>query len=460
MRIRRLLLPYINIFGFVAMVSLFGMARFAVAADPLGSWNEGAAKQSILEFVERVTREGSPAFVPSAERVAVFDNDGTLWPEAPLPFQAAFVFDELRRRAPLEPELADDPFVQAALQGDLSKLLAGKNHDGLMHVIGVTHAGMTTDEFDQRVNDWLATAKHPRFEKPYSELTYQPMQELLVYLRLKGFKTFIVSGGGADFMRVWSERVYGIPPENVVGSMWQARFELRDGLPVLVKTMDHLFVDDKEGKPVGIHQFIGRRPIACFGNSDGDQAMLEYTTIGNPRASFGLIVHHTDAEREYAYDANPQSSGKLTTALTRADECGWTVVDMKVDWQKIWSDPAGAPSEGVALSLVGKWLAEDIDSAGVIDLAQSTLEFSADGAVSGSSAVNRFQGQAKVDHNSCTFGPLAMTRRAGPPALMDQESKFMAALQRVVQYRIAETGLLFLIDAEGTDVLRFSKMEN
>jgi phosphoglycolate phosphatase-like HAD superfamily hydrolase len=266
----------------------------------------------------------------------VFDNDGTLWCENPVPFQLAYALDELKRRAPLEPALNADPMVQAALTGDLRKLLEGKHHDGLLRVIAITHAGMTTDQFNARVKDWLKVAKHPHFGKSYTDLTYQPMHELLLYLRSNGFRNFIVSGGGADFMRVFSEEVYGISPENVVGSTGQVKFEFRDGNPVLLKTLDHLFVDDKEGKPVGIHQFIGRRPIACFGNSDGDQAMLEYTTIGNPRPSFGLIVHHTDADREYSYDANPKSSGKLITALDAASKYGWTVVDMKADWKAVW----------------------------------------------------------------------------------------------------------------------------
>jgi phosphoglycolate phosphatase-like HAD superfamily hydrolase len=310
----------------------------ALADDFLPSWNEGAAKSAILAFVEQVTKEGTEHFVPVAERIAVFDNDGTLWPENPLPFQAAFAFDEIKRKAASDPKIAANPMVQAAIAGDVGKLLEGKHHDGLMQIMALTHAGMTTDEFAASVNDWLNTAKHPRFGKPYDQLTYQPMQEVLLYLRANDFKTYIVSGGGADFMRVWSERVYGIPPEQVIGSTSRTQFELRDGTPVLVKTMEHLFVDDKEGKPVGIHQFIGRRPIACFGNSDGDKAMMEYTTINNPRPSFGLIVHHTDAEREYAYDANPRSSGKLVDALKDAPMRGWTVVDMKKDWQRVFAE--------------------------------------------------------------------------------------------------------------------------
>lgn len=305
--------------------------------DPLPSWNEGQAKKSILDFVGRVMREGGPDFVAVPERIAVFDNDGTLWPETPVPFQAAFVLDELKRRAPNEPKLAADPMVKAALAGNIGKLLAGAHHDGLMRILALTSTGMTGEDFNGRVKSWMASARHPRFNKPYDQLTYQPMQEVLQYLRANGFKTFIVSGGGADFMRVWAERVYGIPPEQVVGSAARAKFELRESGPVVVKTMDYVFVDDGPGKPVGIWQFIGRRPIACFGNSDGDQAMLEYTTINNPRPSFGLIVHHTDEARESAYDANPTSSGKLVTALKEAPQRGWTVVNMKNDWKRVFA---------------------------------------------------------------------------------------------------------------------------
>lgn len=312
-------------------------AGMAVAEDALPSWNDTPAKTSIVDFVKKVTTKDSADFVPMPERIAVFDNDGTLWCENPMPFQMAYAFDELHRRVPNESKLADDNMVKAALAGDVQALLGGKHYDGLMHVLGLTHAGMTTEEFDANVRAWIESAEHPRFGKKYDELTYQPMQEVLTYLRANGFKTFIVSGGGADFMRVWSERVYGIPPEQVIGSTARVVFELRDDGPVLVKTMEHLFVDDKAGKPVGIHQFIGRRPIAAFGNSDGDQAMLEYTTINNPLPSFGMIIHHTDADREYAYDAKPKSSGKLITALTDAPKRGWVVVDMKNDWKQVFA---------------------------------------------------------------------------------------------------------------------------
>ena len=306
------------------------------AADPLPSWNSGPAKQAILDFVAKVTDPDSKEFVPAPERLAVFDNDGTLWPENPMPFQLSFALDELKRRLPDEPAWKDDPMVQAALAGDLPTLLAD-HYKGLFHIIDLTGSGMTTEEFADRVRAWFANAKHPRFDRPYDQLAYQPMLEVLEFLRANGFKTCIVSGGGADFMRVFAERVYGIPPEQVIGSNTRTVFELRDSGPVLVKTMKDLFIDDKSGKPVAIHQFLGRRPIACFGNSDGDKAMLEYTTINNPYPSFGLIVHHTDADREYAYDSSPKSSGKLVEALADAPKRGWIVVDMKADWKKIFT---------------------------------------------------------------------------------------------------------------------------
>ena len=306
------------------------------AADPLPSWNSGPAKQAILDFVAKVTDPDSKGFVPASERLAVFDNDGTLWPENPMPFQLSFALDELKRRLPDETAWKDDPMVQAALAGDLPTLLAD-HYKGLFHIIDLTGSGMTTEEFADRVRAWFANAKHPRFDRPYDQLAYQPMLEVLEFLRANGFTTCIVSGGGADFMRVFAERVYGIPPEQVIGSNTRTVFELRDSGPVLVKTMKDLFINDKSGKPVAIHQFLGRRPIACFGNSDGDKAMLEYTTINNPHPSFGLIIHHTDADREYAYDSSPKSSGKLVEALADAPKRGWIVVDMKADWEKIFT---------------------------------------------------------------------------------------------------------------------------
>lgn len=425
------------------------------ADDPLPSWRDSASKKQIIQFVERVTTKVTPDFVPISDRIAVFDNDGTLCCEAPMPIQAAYALDEVKRLSVIEPNLKDDPMVQAALSGDVAKLLEGTHHDGLLKIIALTHAGITTTEFEERVRNWFTTARHPRFNKPYSELVYQPMVELLNYLRANEFKTFIVSGGGADFIRVWSEQVYGIPPENVIGSTAQAKFEIRDGRPVLIKTLDYVFVNDKEGKPVAIHQYIGRQPIACFGNSDGDLAMLQYSTIHNPRPSFGLIIHHTDDVREYAYDANPSSSGKLVTALQGASIHGWSVVDMKRDWEKVWNESAS-----VASVPYGAWLVEDIGGVGVVDTAQSTIEFSADNTISGNTCVNRFSGKFDFDGRIIELGPLATTRRAGPPSLMDQESRFVAALAQIRRFRHDKSGLLILFDADGNELMRLSKIES
>lgn len=308
--------------------------------DPLPSWNDGPTKQAILTFIAAVSSEASPAFLPPGERIAVHDNDGTLWPEQPLPFQAAFAIDELKRRLLSAPELASEfagePMVQAALTGDIAGLLQGEHFDGLKQLLAFTHTGMTVEAFHEAVETWLGANRHPHFDQPYDALTYQPMQELLGHLQANGFKNFIVSGGGADFMRVWVERIYGIPPERVVGSTSRVTYALNDNGPVLTKTLDDLFVNDKTGKPVGIHQSIGRRPVFCSGNSDGDHAMLQYTTINNPRPSLSLIVHHTDGDREYAYDAQTLSTGKLVAALRDAPQQGWHVVDMKHDWNTVF----------------------------------------------------------------------------------------------------------------------------
>lgn len=309
-------------------------------SKPLPSWVEGPVKTAILAYVARVTAVDAPDFIPPPERIAVFDNDGTLWPENPIPFQAAFIKDRLKEGIREHPGWLLEPAVQSAIKMDIPALVAD-GHRGLLRLVALTHSGMTTEAFTDRVNRWMHTARHPRWNRPYDACIFQPMLELLRYLRAHGFKTFIVSGGGADFIRVWSERVYGIPPEQVVGSHGKVSFEVRDGEAIFHKSMDGIFVDDREGKPVGIHQFIGRRPVLAFGNSDGDKAMLEYTTLGNPHPSLGLILHHTDAEREYAYDAEPRSTGKLVEALAEAPERGWVVVDMARDWETVLiPDPA------------------------------------------------------------------------------------------------------------------------
>jgi phosphoglycolate phosphatase-like HAD superfamily hydrolase len=316
-------------------------AARATAAEPLPSWNDGPARKAILEFVERTTMPGAPDFLEPAARIAVFDNDGTLWPETPLPFQAQFVLDELERLQGDHPEWKENPAITAALAGDVASVLRSGSGQGAM-LLEATHAGMTVDEFNDRVRRWLDTARHPVYGRPYSDLAYQPMLEVLDLLRDHGFTPFIVSGGGADFMRVWAEEVYGIPPSQVIGSYGKVRYELRDDRPVLVKEGGIEMIDDREGKPVGIHRFIGRRPVACFGNSDGDQAMLEWTTIGHEPA-FGLIVHHTDAVRESAYDSDPKGTGKLVTALEAAPRRRWVVVDMARDWKVVFKPLEEAP---------------------------------------------------------------------------------------------------------------------
>ena len=305
----------------------------AQAADTLPSWNDGKARQSVIAFVEKVTKPGSPDFVPPAERIATFDNDGTLWAEQPMYFQAAFAIDRVKALSPQHPEWKDKEPFASLLKGDLKTALAG-GEKAVLEVLMASHAGMTTDEFAKVVSDWISTAKHPVTGRPYIETVYQPMLELLDYLRANGFKTFIVSGGGIEFMRPWTEKVYGIPPEQIIGSSIKTRFELRDGKPVLVRLPELNFNNDNEGKPIAIQQHIGRRPIAAFGNSDGDLQMLQWTTAGSG-ARFALLVHHDDAEREWAYDRQ-SNIGRLDKAWDEAIAKGWTVVSMKRDWKTIF----------------------------------------------------------------------------------------------------------------------------
>jgi phosphoglycolate phosphatase-like HAD superfamily hydrolase len=303
-------------------------------SDPLPSWNEGAVKKSITDFVARVTTQGGADFVPVEQRIATFDNDGTLWCEQPVYFQVAFAFDRIKAMAPQHPEWKTTQPFKAILDKDM-KALAASGEKGLLQIVAATHTGMTTDEFLKAVTDWTVTGRHPRFNRPYTGLVYQPMLELLAYLRANGFKTFIVSGGGIEFMRPWTETIYGIPPEQVVGSSGVVTFQMdAGGKPSLLKTPKIEFVDDGPGKPVGINRFIGRRPIFSFGNSDGDLQMLQWTTAG-AGARFAGIVHHTDAEREYAYDRQSKV-GKLDKALDEAGVKSWTVVDMKRDWKTIF----------------------------------------------------------------------------------------------------------------------------
>nr|WP_245256804.1 HAD family hydrolase [Hyphomicrobium denitrificans] len=315
------------------LASLFMCMAVAAASEPLPSWNDGATKQAIIDFVVRVTKDGSADFVPEAQRVAAFDNDGTLWAEQPMYVQALFVADRVKTLASQHPEwTSKEPFA-SLLKGDATGV-AASGESGIAELMAITHAGMSTDEFAVIVSDWIATARHPKTGRLYTEMIYQPMIELLAYLRENGFKTFIVSGGGIEFMRPWAERVYGIPPEQVIGSTGGLKFEMRDGTPIIMKTPDLVLNDDKDGKPVGIQRHIGRRPTAAFGNSDGDLQMLEWT-CSPPGARLCLLVHHTDAEREWAYDRTSRV-GRLDKALDEATAKGWTIVDMKQDWKTVF----------------------------------------------------------------------------------------------------------------------------
>jgi hypothetical protein len=320
-------------FSILIVFALAGFGGAWAQSDPLPSWNDTASKKAIITFVERTTTEGSPNFVPAVDRIATFDNDGTLWPEQPMYVQLAFALDRVKQLAPLHPEWkAKEPFA-SLLKGDLKAVSAGGERS-LIEIVMATHAGMTTDEFESIVKDWLSTARHPRFHRLYTEIVYQPMLEVLAYMRANGFKTYIVSGGGIEFMRPWSQQVYGVPPEQVIGSSIKTKFAMRDGKPALLRLPELNFIDDKAGKPVGINEHIGRRPVAAFGNSDGDLEMLQWTTLQDG-SRFGLIVHHTDAEREYAYDRT-SSFGRLDGVLDAAALNKWAVVDMKNDWKRIF----------------------------------------------------------------------------------------------------------------------------
>ena len=318
-----------------------------MSGDPLPSWNEGKAKEAIIDFAMRTSTAGSSDYVPVNERIAVFDNDGTLWCEMPVPVQAFFVNDRLKALAPLHPEWQRTEPFKSMLAGDIKTAMA-TGIKGLAELGMATHAGMTTDEFVILVHAWLAKARHPQFNRPFTEAIYQPMLEVLAFLRSRGFATFIVSGGGVEFMRVFAEQVYGVPPHQVIGSTIKTHFEMRAGKPVLSREAVLDFVDDKAGKPVNINKHIGRRPIACFGNSDGDREMLIWTTVGrnDERPSFGMIVHHTDADREFAYDRQHVLSGQLNKALDEAETRGWILADMKNDWNVIF--PSAARSAQVS----------------------------------------------------------------------------------------------------------------
>jgi phosphoserine phosphatase len=316
------------------LVAAFSIAAQAQARDPLPSWNEGAAKKAIEEFVRATTSKGSPDYVAPADRIATFDNDGTLWAEQPLYFQFVFMMDQMKAAAPQHPEWKDNAAFKALAAHD-EKALAEMGVKPVLELLTVANSGMSVETYDKTIRDWLATAKHPKFNRPYTDLVYQPMQELLAFLRGNGFKTFIVSGGSIEFMRPWAEKAYGIPPEQVIGTISDTKFEMKDGKPVLIRVPKISFVDDGPGKPVGIYRAIGHRPVAAFGNSDGDLQMLQFTAAG-PGRRLMLLVHHDDATREFAYDRESKV-GRLDKAWDEAKSRNWIVVSMKDDWKKVFS---------------------------------------------------------------------------------------------------------------------------
>jgi|694.fasta_scaffold00276_17 heat shock protein HslJ/phosphoserine phosphatase len=427
------------------------------ATDPLPSWNDTLPKQAVVTFIQNVTQEGNAGYVPVSDRIAVFDNDGTLWTEQPMYFQAMFILDRIARLAPENPNWqTEEPFA-SVLKGDMKAAFAGGEH-ALLKMLMVTHAGTTTDEFEQLVLDWIRAARHPQTGRLLTDMVYQPMLELLQYLRDNQFKVYIVSGGGIEFMRPWTERVYGIPPEQVIGSSIKTQFEVRDGNPVIVRLPELNFIDDKAGKPAAIQHHIGRRPLLAVGNSDGDLQMMQWTAAGSG-AGFCLYLHHTDAQREWAYDRDSHV-GRLDKGLTEAVAKGWTVISMKDDWRTVWPDVSAEPADTVKPSLVGKWLVEDIRGAGVLDRLQTTLQITADSAVSGNTGVNQYGGQAIIDKNQIKFGPLVSTRRAGPEAAMKQESQFTKALEETANYRLDSNGLLYFLDSEGKIALKFSRIND
>jgi heat shock protein HslJ/phosphoglycolate phosphatase-like HAD superfamily hydrolase len=476
--------PYMPFTFKIAGVSVYQLGDFGTAAkilwqdqarEPLASWNDTASKKSIIAFVEKVAKEGSPDFVAVAERIAVFDNDGTLWAEQPMYFQFLFALDRVKALAPQHPEWkTKEPFA-SLLKGDVKGALAGGER-AMLEIVMATHAGMTTEEFEKIVTDWVTTAKHPVTKRLYTQMVYRPMLELLGYLRANGFKTFIVSGGGIEFMRPWAEQVYGIPPEQVVGSSIKTKFELRDGKPVLVRLPDINFIDDKAGKPVGIHQHIGRRPIAAFGNSDGDLQMLQWTAAGNG-ARFALIVHHTDAEREWAYDRT-SSIGKLDKAWDEAHEgldgggheagledrlsvrkqVSRDRRDMKRKWLSLpiavfalvvaWEEVGrGEPLYSENLTGV-EWQVSELSGRRVVpsvDRQQPFIIFdAAKTQASGYAGCNRFFGGYELNGKVLKFGPIGATRRACPDLEEGVETEFLKALDATRGWRIVDGALELL----------------
>jgi len=439
-------------------LACFGVSSPGVAQDDLlPSWNDNAAKKSILDFVAAATTEDSKGFLNPAARVAIFDDDGTLWPESPIPFRFAFAIDELRRLNASEPGWDTNDLLQAAIKGERQSF-TGPEMATLSVTLAEKQIGLSQEELTQRIETWALQAKHPRFKRPYTDLPFQPMLEVISLLKTNGFKCYILADQDADFVRIWSEEIFGIPKEQVFGPFSPLTVEWRDELPVLLKPLARASDIVENIKLVEIHRHIGRLPVICFANADSDLPVLIATTNqGTP--SLGVIIHHTDQDREYFYDAQPSSTGKLTEALTMATSNHWSVVDMKTDWKSMFLEPKSTANDFVGIPSGVEFAVESIGGVPVIESSGAMIRFEPQSQVSGSTGCNRFSCSFTIEAKTLVLGPIAMTRRACAPAIMEQESRMSQSLQRVANYKFDEdTDSLHLFDKDSQLLMKFSRV--
>lgn len=423
--------------------------------DPLPSWSNEGAKQVLSEFVSATTTPGSPSFISPPNRIAVFDDGGTLWPESPVPFHFAFAMDEIKRLNPNVPSWDTNDLIQAVVSGEQQSFNASEMAN-LSSILAEKNAGLTTDEFTRRIQSWAMLARHPRFKRRYTDLAYQPMIEVIALLKSKGFTCYIFAEHDADFVRAWSQTMLGIPPDRVFGPFAPVAVELRDGKPVVIKSLGQP-TGQPDSKLIAIHHHIGRYPVLCFANSDTDEQVLKATTARTP--SLGVIIHHTDQEREYVYDEQPSSTGKLSDVLELATSNHWTVVDMKTDWKDVFMEPALSDPEFAGVPTGIDFVVEEVSGTGVIESSGAIIRFEPDNQVSGSTGCNRFSGATTIGAEQLVFGPISMTRRACAPAIMDQEKRISQALQQVATYRFDdETDTLHFYDKDSQSVMRLSRV--
>lgn len=422
---------------------------------PLPSWSDDGAKQVLIEFVSATTTPGSPSFISPNNRIAVFDDGGTLWPESPVPFHFAFAMNEIKRLNPKVPIWDTNDLIQAVVSGE-QQSYNDSEMANLSSILAEQQVGLTTDEFTQRIQSWAMLAKHPRFKRRYLDLAYQPMLEVIALLKSKGFTCYIIVEHDADFVRAWSQTMLGIPPDQVFGPFAPVAVELRDGKPVVIKSLGQP-TSQPDSKLIAIHRHIGRYPVLCFANSDTDEQVLKATTARTP--SLGVIIHHTDQEREYVYDEQPSSTGKLSTVLEMATSNHWTVVDMKTDWKDVFMEPAQSAPEFAGVPTGIDFVVEEVSGTGVIDSSGAIIRFEPDNQVSGSTGCNRFSGATIIGAEQLVIGPISMTRRACAPAIMDQEKRISQALQQVATYRFDDkTDILHFYDKDSQSVMRLSRV--